>query len=190
MLNGFRRACCVVAHPDDESMWFAGLILATPHLTWTVIACSIPRRDPERAFKFYSACEDLGAAGRVLPFVEPDATRLDGLEHLDLAGFDLVATHNSAGEYGNPHHVLVHDLVVRQSPVSCAGLLVTGYGLGPIPASRELVVEDFDYARKLAAIGRYDHTTSIDKRPKSEALLARYGARFDLERETYLALRW
>lgn len=190
MLKGFRRGCCVVAHPDDESMWFAGLLLSTPELDWTVVACSIPRRDPERALRFYTACSELGARAVVLPFVELDAERLAGLEHLDFAGYDLLATHNDAGEYGNPHHVLVYRAVLAASYRHAFGLLLSGYGLASIPPGRELVVEGFDYERKLAAIRSYDHTTAIDGRPKSEALLARYGEKFNLRRETYHALRW
>jgi hypothetical protein len=168
-------------------MWFAGLLLATPWISWTVIACSIPRRDPVRAVRFYDACEVLGARGIVLPFVEIDVRELAGLEHLDFAPYDLVATHNYVGEYGNPHHIVVASHVLNRA-VS-ASVLVPGYGLDR-PGVIDLPLSESDWQTKLAAIRCYDHTTEIDRQPKSEALLARYGSKFDLRRETYHALRW
>lgn len=191
-LVNFRHGACVVAHPDDESMWFAGPLLSTPWISWTVFACSIPRRDPVRALRFHDACNVLGARATVLPFIELDAERLAGLEHLDVSGFDVVVTHNQVGEYGNPHHRLVYERVLAASFHAGFGLLVSGYGAEPIAADRVLAVHlgEADWQTKLAAIRCYDHTTELDQKPKSEALLERYGSRFDLRRETFHVLRW
>jgi hypothetical protein len=175
------RAVCVVAHPDDEAMWFGGMISGTRRfIEWTVIACSIPRRDPERVLKFYDACAALGAIPRILPYVEPDNQNLDGLDKLDITPWRLVATHNEAGEYGNPHHVLVHHAVRKAHRVG--RLFVPGYGIEPGPIS---FTAD---ASKLKAIRCYNHTTAVDRKPKWEALLAVYGDKFDLNQETYYEL--
>src|SRR6266705_2571148 len=99
------RRALVVAHCDDESLWFGGLLAAEPG-DWTIIACSIPRTDPIRAWKFFDACEVLGAKPRLLPFVESGPLELLGnTDRLDLAGFDQIVTHNVVGEYGHRHHL-------------------------------------------------------------------------------------
>src|SRR6185369_9909067 len=90
----------VVAHPDDESLFFGGLLASEPG-DWTVISCSIPRTDPIRAWKFFDACEVLGAKPRLLPFSETEFN----ISALELSSFDQIVTHNSAGEYGHPQHL-------------------------------------------------------------------------------------
>lgn len=178
-----RRGLCIVAHPDDESMWFGGLILSTPQIDWTVIACSIPRRDPIRAFKFYDACALLGAQGRVLPFVEGDMGSPLNLSLLNLEAAEVVATHNSRGEYGHPHHMQVHEKVCSLNPKR---RLTSGYGTGD--ADVVVSLDNAMWERKRAAILCYDHTTVIDKKPKGQALLDRYGSTFNLREEGYHAI--
>jgi hypothetical protein len=101
LVHNNSRRILVTAHPDDESLWFAGLLLRYPG-PWTVVCCSIPQKDPIRAYTFYDACAWLGARGRVLPWVEnkDQPLALCALETLDLEGYDLVVTHGRNGEYG------------------------------------------------------------------------------------------
>jgi len=172
------RRALVVAHPDDESLWFGGLLIAEPG-DWTVIACSIPSADPIRAWKFFDACDILGARARLLPF-EETALRL---EHLDLSGFDQVVTHSAAGEYGHAHHQMVH----RHVALRCAGRALVGlYGMpGAQTQDKVIALADEQWARKAAAIAAYDHVSPTDGRPKGEALIARYGRQFNLRVERY-----
>lgn len=185
MIRGARRAL-VVAHPDDEVLWFAGVLIRHPG-DWTIICCSIPRTDPERGWRFFNACDVLGAKGRVLPYVEADPN--SDLQHLkllnyNLAGFDEVFSHNAIGEYGHHHHRCVHRHVA-----AAAGdrLWVSGYGLEA--TDWKLHLTDREWERKLEALRRYDHTSPSDGIPKSEALLARYGRQFDLKSESYARYR-
>lgn len=100
----------LVAHPDDETLWAGQTLLDHPG-DWTVISCTIPRLDPIRGWKFYDACEHLGAHGRLFPAVEPGPSgSIDYLNalHDALLEYDLVLTHGGAGEYGNAHHRQVH----------------------------------------------------------------------------------
>jgi hypothetical protein len=179
MFDAARNGAIVVAHPDDEVMWFGGLMVRHPG--WTVICCSIPRTDPIRAYKFFAACETLGAKARLLPFQEgPASGGLDGLDNLDLAPFDSIVTHNVVGEYGHRHHVQLHRHIAERWPDK----MVMG-GYGDAPGSVRIALSGEEMGRKVAALSCYDHTSPSDGKPKWRALLDRYGTMFDLSVETY-----
>lgn len=166
------RNLVVVAHPDDETLWAAGLPLRFADREWTVIACSIPRIDPVRADRFHAACRTLGVASRVLPEIETEpGQKLNGLEALDLSPFDCIVTHNSQGEYGHSHHRHVHKFV--KSRINGQKLITFGYresGQGEI--SFELTDEEL--YMKLRALRCYDHISPTDGKPKWEALIDVY----------------
>lgn len=174
------RRALVVAHPDDESLWFGGLLAAEPG-DWTVICCSIPRADPERAWKFFDACEVLGAKARLLPFAETHAKEpLLHVDLIDLSRFDQVVTHNTVGEYGHGHHVWLNRILTARYPDK----VVTG-GYGRAPGAKWIALSDHQIGIKMAALRCYDHTSPTDGKPKWRALLERYGSQFDLGIETY-----
>ena len=178
------RGVVVVAHPDDESMWCGGL-LARYRDCWTVICCSIPRIDPIRAYKFFEACEVLGARGRLLPFTETDfRTPIGNLSHLDLSGYDTIVTHNALGEYGHRHHMDLHKHIVERWRDK---VMTIGYGDSSPPGLTITLTEE-EHAVKMAAIKCYNHVSPTDGRPKWEALLARYGEKFNMGVETYTCL--
>lgn len=184
------RRALVVAHPDDECMWFAGFLLRNPG-DWTVICCTTPRRDPIRVEKFFSACEELGAVGVAMRLDEPPATvSIPDLSRLDLSAFDQILTHNEVGEYGHQHHRDVHAYVARHWPKR---LITSGYGLtllepeGAIVSLSSITLTDEEWNRKLRAIGCYNHTSLSDIAPKWQALIDRYhGKVFDLQKEPYV----
>ena len=165
------RAALVVAHPDDESLWGAGIVLNNK-AWWTVICCSIPRIDPVRAYKFFGACDVLRATGRLLPVVEssPDQP-LRGLEMLDLNEFDWIVTHGRGPEPGypihHPHHKQVHEHVVKHY----SHLRLWGFGQGQAYALSPSQLEI-----KRAALRCYDHALPYEGRtiPKWQALMHRY----------------
>jgi LmbE family N-acetylglucosaminyl deacetylase len=177
----------VTAHADDESLWFAGVLLRYPG-SWTIICCSVPTRDPIRAYKFFDACEALGARGRLLPLRETLDQPLTQLHAIDLSSFDLVVSHGEKGEYGHPHHKQLHKLVKAK----CAGrMLASAYGSDQ--HASELVLTDAEWAGKLEALKSYDHEMNFGGhvRPTWEALIAEYGTPgqhkgFDLRRERYV----
>jgi hypothetical protein len=179
------RRALVVAHPDDETLWAGGLVLRHPG-DWTVICCSIPRRDPIRAWKFFGAVRALGGRGEIIPFVEPGPTEpLGHLDLLDLDGFDLIVTHGPAGEYGHAHHkqVCAHVTAGWADRTLTIGMRAGGEGA-------HLVSLDMaEWQAKVAALHCYDHCLPYEgaDMPKWEALLRRYGLAgpFDLRRESY-----
>src|SRR5687767_15907439 len=100
----------VVAHPDDETLWASSLPIKHRDKRWTIICCSVPRHDSIRAYKFFDACEVLGATPRLVPATEsPPDKALSHLDVIDLSKFDCIVTHNELGEYGHLHHQNVHE---------------------------------------------------------------------------------
>ncbi len=181
-LRNVRNGVLVVAHPDDETLWCGGLLLRY-HTNFQVICCSIPRRDPIRAWKFYDACHRLAIRrARILPVIEPDASsNFDHLSMLDLSEFDCIVTHNAVGEYGHKQHVSVHEYVRSRW---ADRMISIGYGLPP--GETKVVLTAEESRRKQLALQCYDHTSSSDRKPKWEALLQRYGTQYDLNTEYYI----
>jgi len=102
----------VVAHPDDETLFFAGLIQAVKSLPWKVVCVTDGNADGQgakRAGQLAEACRLLKV--RSLEHWDfPDiyekrldvATLAKRLKSLDNVG--QVFTHGILGEYGHPHH--------------------------------------------------------------------------------------
>lgn len=179
MLDGkFNNAVLVVAHADDECLWFGGL-LARYGPKFTVICCSVPAHDPIRADKFHNACAVFGASSATLPYSEIEPLRLD---RLFLDPFDLIVTHGPGGEYGHRQHKEVSAHIAARWPDAIG----SAYGA----QSRDLVLKlsDDEWQKKLTALRCYDHTSRTDRKPKWEALIDAYASRFDLRAEPYRRL--
>lgn len=107
LIDGPRqRAAVVVAHPDDETLWCGGYILAHPEYDWRVVTLC-RASDPDRAPKFRRVLEQLGAVGEMADLDdEPDQVPLP-MEQVQetiarlLAGnsYSLTLTHGPRGEY-------------------------------------------------------------------------------------------
>jgi LmbE family N-acetylglucosaminyl deacetylase len=104
--KGYKTAAVIVAHPDDETLWAGGTILSQPRWNW-FIATLCRASDGDRAPKFFQALKALGADGRMgdlddgpqqrpLPENEIQQTIL---QLLPQKHFDLIISHNPAGEY-------------------------------------------------------------------------------------------
>lgn len=169
----------VVAHPDDEALWCGGL-LARRDILWTVICCSIPHRDPERAYHFFQSCEVLGATGRLLPFSERSGPFRYDL--IDVAGFDVILTHGRAGEYGHPHHKNVHEGIRNKLPNRVRRHI--GYRPDRRRGQWSLPLDATLKAKKLEALKCY--RTEVPEGQETWAnLLEIFGKKFDLWNETY-----
>lgn len=171
------RAAMIVAHPDDESLWGAGIVIRYPK-DWTIFCCTVPFHDPVRAEKFKDACRVLGA----VPIASNLSERGGPIEIPKLDEYDLVVTHNSIGEYGHVQHMELHNAIKSRWPDKT---ICFGYGSQAAP---QLVIEltDEERARKLAAIKSYDHVSPTDHgNPKWRALLNVFDHKYDLWREPY-----
>jgi len=163
------RKAVVVAHPDDETLWASSQVEGSD-----VICCTVPRRDPERAIRFFEAVRVLGGYPILIPFQEPTAAEfIEHLSVLDLSPYDLVVTHNKNGEYGHLHHRQVHTYIKNTYK---GDLMTFGYGSGePI---------DCDPIKKLEALKKYDNHSNADGGlPKWKALMEKY--QIDMDREYF-----
>jgi LmbE family N-acetylglucosaminyl deacetylase len=101
-----QRAAVVIAHPDDETLWCGGYILAHPEIDWRIVTLC-RASDPDRAPRFRRILEQLGAVGEMADLDdEPDQVPLP-IEQIQgtiarlLArnSYSLILTHGPMGEY-------------------------------------------------------------------------------------------
>jgi len=170
-LDNVTSAVVVVAHPDDETLWAGGIILAHPHVRWHVI--SVTRAsDRDRAPRFHAALAALGATGDIADLDDgPDQRPLPpGPLALTIAAMlpdthvDLLLTHGPAGEYTrHRRHEEVCRAVVSlwSEGLAWAGSLWlfayrdTGPGTVPLPdatADLHYYLDPSLYARKTQII--------------------------------------
>lgn len=110
--KGTGRVLVVAAHPDDETLWFSGVIARHRADVVCVTCGSDTPSQRRRRRELEEACALLGAGSvQVLDHLDLPGMRLDlarlerDLSPLDAHGYDAVYTHGPYGEVGeNPHH--------------------------------------------------------------------------------------
>ncbi len=101
-----KTAAVLVAHPDDETLWAGGTILSHSSWKWYIVTLS-RAGDPDRAPRFHRALHELGVSGIMGDLDDgPEQSPLDSLlvqqcimDLLPPEHFDLLITHDPAGEY-------------------------------------------------------------------------------------------
>lgn len=106
-INRVKNCAVIVAHPDDETLWAGGIILANPQIDWTILTLC-RKSDSDRSKRFFRALECLGASGRMADLddgprqkpLKPEKLRKTITNLLGTnRSFDLVITHGTKGEY-------------------------------------------------------------------------------------------
>lgn len=102
----------IVAHPDDETIFFGGMIISLKNRGWKVIVVTDGNADglgQTRSEQLREACRRLGAKEvEQWDFKDVYEERLDTTKLIErLAKVEkpkAVFTHGILGEYGHPHH--------------------------------------------------------------------------------------
>lgn len=100
------KACMIVAHPDDETLWGGGSLLLNSRWQWEIYTLC-RASDPDRSAKFRRILSFYGASGDMadlddgpeqhpLTIVEINRTVL---EFTNQKQYDLIVTHGPRGEY-------------------------------------------------------------------------------------------
>lgn len=101
-----RNFAVIVAHPDDEILWCGGYMLSNPSSKWFILSLC-RKSDLDRAPKFLKILKLLKANGEIADLDDgPNQYPLDEktlentiLELLPSQNFDVILTHDPAGEY-------------------------------------------------------------------------------------------
>ena len=144
------RGLVLVAHPDDCVIFASGYMDAHPEYEWTIVYLTCWRfhkrgREMSRYWKkrgiktrylgFKDHGRDLGLNGY---YTWPKQEALRVLKRY-INGYDLILTHNAEGEYGHPHHRVVHESVQEiDTPKVYFSLDKNDLGLPPNIALNEL----------------------------------------------------
>jgi LmbE family N-acetylglucosaminyl deacetylase len=116
------RALVLVAHPDDCVIWAKAYMDAHPNHGWTITYLThwrlhkrgreisrywCKRNIPVRFLGFKDHGRDLGTNSLI---TWPEAEAIKALQDATY-DYDLILTHGANGEYGHPHHLVIHKAV-------------------------------------------------------------------------------
>jgi LmbE family N-acetylglucosaminyl deacetylase len=106
------RVCVVVAHPDDEALWFGAGLLRLQAAGADVVAVSLTNaQNPVRAHEFRRLCEAVNAAPLMLDYPDGGRERFPDYpveldESIDAGALSCLITHSPLGqERAHPQHV-------------------------------------------------------------------------------------
>jgi LmbE family N-acetylglucosaminyl deacetylase len=118
-----------VAHPDDETIFFGGLVMTLAQRSWRIIVVTDGNADGEgekRSQQFAAACTQLGVKNfEMWNFPDRFEDRLDVKLLVNRLSAEpmprVVFTHGIIGEYGHPHHQdvswAVHQAFYKKVPI-------------------------------------------------------------------------
>lgn len=113
----------VAAHPDDETIFFGGLLQVYRRKPWKVVCVTDGNADgqgPKRKQDLFTACKELRIRQvEMLNFQDRYESRLDLaslVERIKQETPSEIFTHGILGEYGHPHHQDVSVAVHRAFP--------------------------------------------------------------------------
>ncbi len=114
-----KEALCIVAHPDDETIWMGGTIMKNKDFNWTIISLC-RKNDSDRAPKFKKVCKFYKGKPIISDLedekIEPLSIskvikKIKSL--LPKYSYDFIFTHGKNGEYGHLRHKEIHKAVKK-----------------------------------------------------------------------------
>ncbi len=116
------NALVLTAHPDDETIFCCGMMLAHPSWNWTVVCVTMQLGTPrpqefETAMNMYKSLGVNISSHMTLskPDYNQDLTQQDYVDwknsiiELNIQS-SIVLTHNVMGEYGHKHHMAINKM--------------------------------------------------------------------------------
>lgn len=111
----------IVAHPDDETLWGGGTLIANDYL----VVCLTNGNNKERSEEFMNVMKATNDIGLILSY--PDKIHgkrsdwdfcksgiIDDIETIiNYKKWTTIVTHNEAGEYGHFHHIMTNSFVTE-----------------------------------------------------------------------------
>lgn len=156
----------IVAHPDDETIFFGGTLLSLKGRGWKVIVVTDGNADGQgaaRRLQLAEACKELGVK-QFEQWEYPDIyeNRI-GTESLlerfkELGNPKTVFTHGIIGEYGHPHHQdvswAVHSHFLKKN-IPVWSVAYNSFATKTVRLTRKT------YERKAAVFSRVYHSETI-----------------------------
>jgi hypothetical protein len=113
------KAMTLVAHPDDCVIFAYSYMHAHPEHDWTICYLTSTIKEP-RGKEFFNFWYKRGMAVEFLEFKDQWNHEINCPGQINakdaaiavksaIEDQDLILTHGAGGEYGHPHHVLVHE---------------------------------------------------------------------------------
>ncbi|MCR5149576.1 MAG: PIG-L family deacetylase [Eubacterium sp.] len=119
--NKKARKLMIVAHPDDDTIWGGAHLMSGDYF----IVCITNGRNKTRKAEFLKMLSQSGNSGYILEYPDKVAGMRDNWKEIrdqlqsdlekimECKDWELIVTHNTAGEYGHQHHKYTHKIVTE-----------------------------------------------------------------------------